>query len=81
MKSSKKFSAEVRERAVRLVGEARKDYDSEWAPLCSIAPKIGCTTETLRKWVRRAERDAGLGRDLPRRRPSASRISSVRSVS
>lgn len=49
MKSSKKFSAEVRERAVRLVGEARKDYDSEWATLCSIAPKIGCTTETLRK--------------------------------
>ena len=58
-KSSKKFSAEVRERAVRLVGEARKDHDSEWATLCSIAPKIGCTTETLRKWVRRAERDAG----------------------
>ena len=59
-KSSKKFSAEVRERAVRLVLEARKDHDSEWATLCSIAPKIGCTTETLRKWVRRAERDAGL---------------------
>jgi transposase len=54
-----KYSAEVRERAVRLVGEARKDHASEWATLCSIASKIGCTPETLRKWVRQAERDAG----------------------
>lgn len=60
-KSSKKFSKEVRERAVRLVSEARKDHPSEWATLCSIAPKIGCRAETLRKWVRRAEGDARLG--------------------
>ncbi len=59
-KSAKKFSKEVRDRAVRLVDEAKKDHPSEWAALCSIAPKIGCTAETLRKWVRRAERDAGL---------------------
>ena len=47
-----KFSPEVRERAVRMVGEHRSDYASEWAALSSIAGKIGCTTETLRRWCR-----------------------------
>ena len=42
-----------------MVLEHRGEYDSEWAALGSIAAKIGCTTETLRKWVRQAERDAG----------------------
>lgn len=53
------FSPEVRERAVRLVRETRQSHDSEWAAITSVAEKIGCTSESLRKWVRRAERDAG----------------------
>ena len=54
----KRFSPEVKERAVRLVQETASEHRSEWAAICSIASKIGCTTETLRKWVRRAERDS-----------------------
>jgi len=54
-----KFSSEVRERAVRLVWENLDAHESEWAAIESIAGKIGCTAETLRKWVRQAERDAG----------------------
>jgi transposase len=54
-----KFSPEVRERAVRMVFDHLGEYDSEWAAIRSIATKIGCTAETLRSWVRQAERDAG----------------------
>ena len=54
-----RYSPEVRERAVRLVWEHQSEYDSEWAAIGSIAAKIGCTAETLRKWVRQAERDTG----------------------
>lgn len=54
-----KFSAEVRERAVRMVSEHARDHTSEWAAMCSIAEKIGCTPETLRKWVRQSQRDVG----------------------
>ena len=57
--TSKKFSPEVRERAVRLVFEHQDQYESQWAAMGSIAEKIGCTTESLRKWVRQAERDKG----------------------
>lgn len=59
MKSSTKYSPEVRERAVRLVVEHQDDHESEWAAICSIAAKIGCTAETLRRWVRQTERDSG----------------------
>ena len=51
-KTSNRLSPEVRDRAVRMVGEHRSDYASEWAALTSIAGKIGCTTETLRRWYR-----------------------------
>jgi transposase len=54
-----KHSPEVRERAVRLVLEVRPQHDSEWAAITSVASKIGCTAETLRKWVRRSQVDAG----------------------
>jgi len=64
MRKSAKFSAEVIERAVRMVFEAKDQYPSQWAAIESIAGKIGCTAETLRRWIRRAERDQGL-RDGP----------------
>ncbi|EKC8713653.1 IS3 family transposase, partial [Escherichia coli] len=56
-----RFSPEVRQRAVRMVLESQGEYDSQWAAICSIAPKIGCTPETLRVWVRQHERDTGGG--------------------
>jgi transposase-like protein len=59
-KTSKKYSPEVRERAVRIVLEHAKEHASEWEAIGSIAAKIGCTGETLRGWVRRAARDRGL---------------------
>ena len=59
MTISKRYSPEVRERAVRMVFEHVNEHDSEWAAICSIAGKIGCTPETLRKWVRRTEVDTG----------------------
>ena len=54
-----KFSAEVRERAVRMVFEHRTEHASQWAAIVSIAAKIGCTAQTLSNWVRQAERDPG----------------------
>jgi len=55
----RKYSQETRERAVRLVFEQEGEHGSQWAAISSIAGKIGCTPETLRSWVRRAERDSG----------------------
>ncbi len=55
----KRYPAEVRERAVRLVMEHRGEYESEWAAIGSIAQKCGMTPETLRKWVRQTEIDGG----------------------
>ncbi len=59
MGRASRYSPEVRERAVRLVFEHESQYESQWAAIRSVAGKIGCSPETLRKWVRQAERDAG----------------------
>jgi transposase len=59
MGRANKYPAEVRERAVRLVFEQQGQHESQWAAISSIASKMGCTAETLRKWVRQMERDTG----------------------
>jgi transposase len=59
MDKQTRYSPEVRERAVRLVLEQTEAHGSQWAAMQSVSSKIGCTAETLRKWVRQAERNAG----------------------
>jgi transposase len=59
-KTSVRYAPEVRERAVRMVLEHARDHASQWEAIGSVAAKIGCTAETLRGWVRQAERDQGL---------------------
>src|SRR5471030_2285591 len=59
MSKQSKFSPEVRERAVRLIREQRGEHPSLWAAVESIAPKIGCTSQTLLDWVKRDEVDSG----------------------
>ena len=59
MNTSKRYPPELRERAVRLVFEHDSQHQSQWAAIESVAPKVGCTTETLRRWERQAERDQG----------------------
>jgi transposase len=59
-KAAPKYSPEVRERAVRMVLEHRGEPGSQWKVIASIAAKFGCSGETLRTWVRQAERDQGL---------------------
>ncbi len=54
---SKPYSSEVRDRAVHVVFEHQADYRSQWAAIGAMAGKFGCTPETLRSWMRRAERD------------------------
>ena len=55
----RRFSKEMKERSVRLVFEHADEHSSQWAAICSIAEKMGCSAETLRKWVRQHERDKG----------------------
>lgn len=59
MSTTKRYSPEVKERAIRMVFEHQGQYDSQWAAISSIAEKIGCTPESLRAWVRQVERDKG----------------------
>jgi transposase len=59
MKERKRYSKEVRERAVRLVLDNANQYESQWQAIVSIASKIGCTPESLRRWVRQTEIDSG----------------------
>ena len=59
MNKSTRYSPEVRERAVRMVFEHEREYGSQWSAIGSIAGKIGCTPETLRRWVRRTETNEG----------------------
>ena len=54
-----KYSPELRERAVRMVFDHAHEYPSQWATMRSVADKLGCTTEALRRWVRQAERNRG----------------------
>ncbi len=59
MKTNKRYSPEVRERAVRMVFEHQHEHESQWSTIESISSKIGCTAETLRRWVRQSEIDQG----------------------
>jgi len=59
MKTLKRYSPEVRERAVRLVFEHQHEHESQWSTIQSISAKIGCTAETLRRWLRQSEIDQG----------------------
>jgi transposase len=60
MPRSSRYSPEIRERAVRMVREHQAEHESQWSAIRSMAEKLGCTSETLRRWVRQAERDAGV---------------------
>lgn len=59
MSRPSKYASEVRECAIRMVREHEADHGSHWSLIRSIAAKLGCTAETLRKWVRQDERDHG----------------------
>lgn len=54
-----RYPAELRERAVRMVLDHEHEYGSQWEAICSVAEKLGPTAETVRNWVRQAERDTG----------------------
>ena len=59
MSKAKRYSPEVRERAVRMVLESEGDYPSQWQAIQSIAAKIGCSPDSLRAWLKRTQIDAG----------------------
>jgi transposase-like protein len=58
-KRQQRFSPEGRERAIRLVREQTAQHRSQWAAIEAMAPKLGCTSETLHRWVREGEREVG----------------------
>ncbi|TCO75548.1 transposase [Chromatocurvus halotolerans] len=60
MTKQSRYSPEFRERAVRMLLDQQGEHESQWAAMNSIAAKVGCTAETLRKWVRQSEKDLGL---------------------
>src|SRR4029078_1476941 len=64
-KTTNKFSAEVRARAVRMVLDHEAEHASRWAAMVSIAAKIGCTPQTLNEWVKKAEVESGKGSGVP----------------
>ena len=59
MSTNKRYTSEFRQRAVRLVETAQGDGVSEWAAINSVSEKLGCTGETLRRWIRQHQRDQG----------------------
>lgn len=59
MANMKRYPKEFKERAVRLVFEQEKEYSSQWPAILSVSGKMGCTPETLRRWVRQEETDQG----------------------
>jgi transposase len=58
-KTTKHYSPEIQERAIRMVREHQGEYTSEWAAIQSIAGKLGCTAETLRRWIRQSQKASG----------------------
>jgi len=64
-KTTNKYSSEVRARAVRMVQDHAGEHPSRWAAVSSIAAKIGCTAQTLKEWVKKAEVDSGLRGGIP----------------